>query len=227
VDRLKSSARNVLSSRRAIKEFVGKAYMSGVRKAFRQVKDKVEDLKEREFIKAYFNDSATRSKINSLQKKAVEDLENIVIEVFAQSYGESAERIQDRINKIGITRSNALVQVAVIKAHAEGVLDALQRLGIEEVGVDVEWTTTNNPCSLCEPLRGVILTIEQARGLFPRHVNCRCSPIPSFRKYSAYKLRQAIRKSVRQDDYSDWGLSFVGNQSDKIEFINPYNLGGN
>jgi hypothetical protein len=34
-------------------------------------------------------------------------------------------------------------------------------------------------CPLCQPLEGVVMKIKEARGLIPRHVQCRCSFLPA------------------------------------------------
>ena len=49
---------------------------------------------------------------------------------------------------------------------------AFEALGVEELGVAVEWATAGDEavCELCEALEGVVLKIEEARGMLPRHV---------------------------------------------------------
>jgi len=44
-----------------------------------------------------------------------------------------------------------------------------------------EWQTAGDErvCPLCEPLDGTVMTIEEARGLIPRHPNCRCMWVPA------------------------------------------------
>lgn len=99
--------------------------------------------------------------------------------------GETAEQISKRIttvvDTIGRVRALALANTELVRAHAEGQLDALEDLGEEEVTAAVEWSTAgdNKVCSRCKPLDGVILHIEEARGLIPRHVNCRCAWSPA------------------------------------------------
>jgi len=34
-------------------------------------------------------------------------------------------------------------------------------------------------CPLCQPLEGVVLSVKEARGMIPRHINCRCAWIPA------------------------------------------------
>ena len=79
------------------------------------------------------------------------------------------------------TRANAIARTEIIYAHAEGQLDSLQALNIEKVAAMAEWSTAGDAkvCPQCEPLEGVIMTIDEARGLIPLHPNCRCMWLPA------------------------------------------------
>jgi hypothetical protein len=101
-----------------------------------------------------------------------------------------------------------IARTEVIRAHAEGQLDALEELGVEELGVEVEWTVTEDSrlCPLCAALKGVVLTLDEAKGLLPRHPNCRCAFIPAnvgedeegqLRSKSA--IEKAIDKSIQAE----------------------------
>ena len=82
---------------------------------------------------------------------------------------------------IGRGRAELIARTEIIRAHAEGQLDAMESLGVEEVGVAAEWSTSNDNavCEECEPLEGVILSIEEAHNMLPRHPGCRCSWYPA------------------------------------------------
>lgn len=110
----------------------------------------------------------------------------------------------------GISRKRALViaRTEIIHAQAEGQLDAFEDLGVDEVGADVEWSTAGDDrvCPLCEELEGVVMSIEDARGLLPRHPNCRCAWIPALRDrkeesqiWSQRGRLSAIKKSVKRE----------------------------
>ncbi len=72
------------------------------------------------------------------------------------------------------SRAMTIARTEIIRAHAEGQLDAMEDLGVTEVGVMVEWSTAGDDrvCPLCAPMDGVVLKIPEARGLLPRHPNC-------------------------------------------------------
>src|SRR6185436_16300423 len=98
-------------------------------------------------------------------------------------YGRGARDTADRMNKqLGISyrRSLVIARTEIMHAHAEGKLDAFERLGISELGVEVEWSTAGDDhvCPICASMAGTTYTIKEARGLLPRHPNCRCTFIP-------------------------------------------------
>lgn len=122
--------------------------------------------------------------------------------------GEHPNVIAKALSKdLGIAKSNAqrIARTEIIRAHAEGSLDGLEDLGVKEVGVAVEWATAgHNVCELCAVMEGVVLSIEESRGMIPRHPNCRCAFIPAnvgedqkgqVRK--AKDIRKAINKSLK------------------------------
>lgn len=78
-------------------------------------------------------------------------------------------------------RALSIVRTEVIRAHAEGQLDGFEELGLDQVGVQVEWHTAGDSrvCPLCRPMQGVVLKTSEARGLLPRHPQCRCAFIPA------------------------------------------------
>lgn len=81
-------------------------------------------------------------------------------------------------------RAEMIARTELSRAAAEGQLTALESLGVEDVGVSVEWVTSRrgtsrkgnpSPCPACKPLEGVVLKISEARGMLPRHPGCSCS----------------------------------------------------
>lgn len=90
---------------------------------------------------------------------------------------ELAKRLTDRVEKIGFVRARTLARTETISAYAESTLNTYEQLGIEEVGTEVEYLTARDAhvCPKCQPLEGKIYTIKEARGVIPRHPNCRCA----------------------------------------------------
>jgi SPP1 gp7 family putative phage head morphogenesis protein len=119
---------------------------------------------------------------------------------------------------LGAARATTIARTEIIRAHAEGQLQALENLGVQEVGVAVEWATAgdNRVCPMCAPLQGVILKLEEAKGMIPRHPNCRCAWIPANvgeSKEGQKATRSTISKSIdrskehggTEDDTQAWG----------------------
>lgn len=78
-------------------------------------------------------------------------------------------------------RSRTIARTEIIRAHAEGKLDTFDALGLEGVEVLAEWSTAGDDkvCPLCRPLEGKVFSLAEARGMLPRHPNCRCTWVPS------------------------------------------------
>ena len=123
-----------------------------------------------------------------------------------------AKALADNLEGIGINRAEMISRSEIIRAHAEGQLQAMKDLGVEQVGVAVEWSSARDGrvCPKCKPLHGIVLSLDEARGMIPRHPQCRCSWIPAnvgetdkSSKRSQTKIEQAIAKSVALDGGPD------------------------
>ena len=147
-----------------------------------------------EFLRSSFAAPETVSKLEFLYTRAFTELEGITNAMdqqmsrilangLAQGHGPAkiARALRDNVTKITNTRAKTLARTEVIAAHAEGQLDAFERLGVKEVGIKAEWSTAGDDlvCPMCSPLEGVVMTIKEARGLIPRHPNCRCAWVPA------------------------------------------------
>lgn len=83
------------------------------------------------------------------------------------------------VDGFGAARAATVARTETIRAHAEGQLVALKQLGVEDIGVAVEWATGGkNVCPSCRALNGVILKVDEASGLIPRHPNCVVAETP-------------------------------------------------
>jgi SPP1 gp7 family putative phage head morphogenesis protein len=182
-------------------EFVMAAYRKGLVDAFikttrGQMRDKTTDFltgSKEQFLKSAFRQPERLSKARLLATRTFEELEDVT-STMANKMGrilsrgilegrsprELARQMTQEIDTLTRTRALTIARTEIIHAHAEGSLDAMEDLGVSEVGADVEWSTTEDDkvCPLCESLQGAVFSIEDARGLIPRHPNCRCSWIP-------------------------------------------------
>lgn len=106
-----------------------------------------------------------------------------------------------------------------IRAHAEGQLDSFKTLGVEEVGVAVEWATANDDkvCPKCQSLEGIVLKIDEARGLLPRHPNCRCAFLPA--NVGEVSDAQTRTQAGVEEALEESGIDDVSVDSDRPESI--------
>lgn len=133
---------------------------------------------------------------------------------------QAARAITRKVKEIGLKRARVIANTELVRAQAEGQLDGMEALGVERVTPAVEWATASTPCGMCAPLRGIVVTITEARGMIPRHPNCRCSwkdaatpraPESPRRKLAKSSIEKAIVRSLREegevdyDDESGWG----------------------
>jgi len=95
-----------------------------------------------------------------------------------------AESINDRIDAVGQTRSEAVSHTRTVEAANNAALNRYESAGVEEVGVDpeVEFTTAGDErvCPLCRGLEGNRYSLEEAVGVIPgeTHPRCRCLFVP-------------------------------------------------
>lgn len=123
-----------------------------------------------------------------------------------------ARSLRDQMG-INLKRAKTIARTEVIRAHAEGQLDAMEQMGIEQVGVMVEWSTAGDTrvCPLCSDVNGIVLRIKEAHNLIPRHPNCRCAFVPANvgenkkgQKRGQKTIQKAIAKSKKRGN-SNWG----------------------
>lgn len=146
-----------------------------------------------EFLRSSFAQPVAVEKVKLLASRTFDELEGVTEEmgrrmgrvltdglVRGQSPREIARSLVVPVDSYR-GRALAISRTEVVRAHSEGQLLALEAMGIEEVGVMVEWVVTDDDklCELCASMQGVVLKIDEAKGMLPRHVNCRCSWVPA------------------------------------------------
>lgn len=147
-----------------------------------------------EFLVGMLNGPESVDKLRILAARTFKDVEGISDHLAKQLrqhladglvQGDNPKVIARRMfTQIDKTRkqSERIARTEIIRAHAEGQLDALERMGVDEVGVAVEYSTAGDDrvCPRCAPLEGVILKVKESHGLIPLHPHCRCSFLPAF-----------------------------------------------
>lgn len=173
-----------------------------------------------EFLRSAFGGGVAIEKLDLLATRTYEGLKGVTTQMSTQMSRVLASGIADGKNpyqlarqlneEVGFALSRAarIARTEIMHAHAEGQLDSFDRLGVEELGILAEWSTAGDDrvCPLCAPMEGAIFTIKEARGMIPRHPNCRCTYIPANvnekekgQVRSKSGITAAIRESARQE----------------------------
>lgn len=182
-------------------KYVYEAYEKGVLRAFTDVQAKTlgesaiaYDARKEQFLRDSFVQPESAEKVKLLASRVFTDLKGVTDVMSSQmsrvlveglSRGDGpmkiARELNDRVDAIGITRSRVIARTEILRAHNEGQLDAFEAMGVEEVGVAVEYDTAGDGrvCKLCSAMDGVVLTIKESRGILPRHPQCRCVYLPA------------------------------------------------
>lgn len=184
-------------------EYIRRGHEKGMDRAFadlqRYGKGNVRGSKEtrEQFLRSSFLRPVAVERVKMLVSRAKYDLEGISAATEQQitrelvdgmirgdSPREVAKLITERVDKVGVTRALQLARSETIRAHAEGQLDMLESMGVEEVGVQVEFSTAGDGrvCPQCRALNNKVYKIADARGLIPVHNLCRCAFIPAVAK---------------------------------------------
>lgn len=139
-----------------------------------------------QFLQSAFAQKVSVEKVKLLAGRTFTDLEGITQVmsktmvrtltdglVRGQGPREIGRILADEVEGIGLNRATTLARTEIVRAHAEGQLQALEDLGVEEIGVAVEWSITDDDkvCELCEDLQGIVLKTSEAHGMLPRHPN--------------------------------------------------------
>lgn len=146
-----------------------------------------------QFLSQAFAQPESMRKVRLLYTRAFEQLKGVTYDMAAQMSGiladglvagnspqEIGRKLAKQIAGITARRAERIARTEIIRAHAEGQLDAFEELGIEKVGALVEFTTAGDAkvCPVCQGLSGSVRTIAEARGVIPVHPECRCAWVP-------------------------------------------------
>jgi SPP1 gp7 family putative phage head morphogenesis protein len=181
-------------------EFVESAYKKGQVNAFLSTKDAqtadelgLGDVSQESFIRSSFGSAETVAKVQLLATRSFESLKGVTAtmgtemnRILAQGMAdgrgvrELADEMVDRIDNLTERRALLITRTEIINAHANGQLDAFQKLGIDQLGIKAEFSTAGDDrvCPICQALEGQTYTVEEARGIIPVHPACRCTFIP-------------------------------------------------
>lgn len=145
-----------------------------------------------EFLRSAFGRPVAVEKIQLLAGRSYDDLENVTADMSTRmsrvlvdglTQGRNPRDIASEMADeadLGSNRAETIARTEIIRAHAEGQLDAMEAMGVDQVGVMVEFSTAadDRVCPECSDYEGTLLDIEEAHGIIPLHPNCRCAFLP-------------------------------------------------
>ncbi len=176
-------------------KFIEQAYLTGVRNADKQVRKlqrREDQLPGRIAAVSLFSILAVpahRQALASLKERTFNEIQGITQAVTQQASrkvsdgllaGATAREItadiNNRIEKIGQSRLEKLLQTEVIRAHAEAQLNTFSTAGITEVTALVEFRTQGDErvCPQCESLEGNTFNVNDSHGIIPCLSSMRC-----------------------------------------------------
>ena len=171
--------------------YVDSAYQQGIRRARAELRKRGVDVPsdaDRAFNQPFHADRVGMiySRVYSELDGITEAMDQQISRVLAQGVTEGrnplqiARSINDRVDKIGITRARMLARTEVIRAHHSANIQEYKQAGIEGVDVQAEWVTAGDSrvCAECRGLEGRVFSIEEIEGMIPIHPQCRCVAVP-------------------------------------------------
>lgn len=178
--------------------YIDTAYQRGIRRGRAELRKQGVDIPTfgdrqlRDPVIAAFNQPIHADRVGLIYSRVFSDLKGItsamdtqISRVLAQGLAEGrgprelARVINDRVDKIGITRARTLARTEVVRAHHAANVQEYRNAGLEGVTVMVEWSTAGyNVCPVCQPLQGKKFTLDEIEFMIPKHPNCRCVAIP-------------------------------------------------
>lgn len=183
--------------------YIETAYQSGIAQAGKKMRGAGVEVADR-WVDSAFNRPIHADRVGLAYTRAYQELEGIteamdqqISRELAQGIAEGrnprdiARALNNRVDKIGVTRARTLARTEVIATHAEASLNAYEEAGVEGVDAQAEFSTAGDArvCPECESLEGTTRSINEARGVIPVHPNCRCAWIPKINNPEGIELR--------------------------------------
>lgn len=166
--------------------FIYAAFKKGVSRGYEDSKGRRGKAKEEftsDALAATTKQTLLADRAFDEMENCLTDLENRLARVITTAL--LANDSKDKLAAIadgGEWRAEVIARTEMIRAHAEGQLHALHRLGHRVVGVMAEFHSTDDDltCDECEALDGQIYELDAAHGVIPVHPLCRCAWLPAY-----------------------------------------------
>lgn len=182
------------------KAFINAGFQKGASRAFDDVRKRKPEEKldfyagtREEFLRSSFANPASNDALRVLvgrslteYKGITEEMSTRMVRILAEGLtrGENPRIVAKNMARqldMSFRKASTIARTELIRAHAEGQLQAMRKLGVQDLNVMVEWSTAGDSrvCPLCKPMDGVTFSIDEASGLIPYHPNCRCAWVPA------------------------------------------------
>jgi SPP1 gp7 family putative phage head morphogenesis protein len=178
--------------------YIRKAYEKGLSRAYSEVprgRGKPRDVAfyssaKKQFVRSILLHPEKAAKARILASRTFDELvglnaamktklNRILVDGFASrnSIKTIAKKMVLEIESMSKHRATLIARTEIVRAQAEGQLDAYASLGLKNVSVVAEWVTAGDDkvCEECASYAGQTFTLDEARGLIPLHPNCRCA----------------------------------------------------
>jgi len=189
---------NGIDSRSWMSVYVTNAYHKGLVRSYGDVNKAGKVLSgvnwfggaQNQFLKDVSRMTPIISQIELLETRVVNLLQGVVDDMMNKmswilangiTKGNDFDTLRKDLEKIIIKvskkRAKLIIIAEVVHAQAEGQLDGLELLGVDEVDAVVELLTTskNSVCSICRKLEERGRSVKEARGVIPLHPLCKCA----------------------------------------------------
>lgn len=167
-------------------QYIRASSQKGAEYAARQLRKEGIEITEEEIARS-FRQGAHRDKLRTLYRRNYAALDGITDELDRQisrelsegvGRGESprtmARTLNERADKIGITRARTLARTEIMNAHHTHTQVRYEEAGVEEFDV-----IPFEPCELCQDLvANNPHPVSEITSLLPRHPRCVCAPVP-------------------------------------------------
>ena len=219
-----------------LQQYVNETYAHGMSRAFDAVKKDAKLLAVPEFYAGtraqFLQDSffrpASLEIVKSLAGRVLTELQGVnsqmavqmqrtLTDSLIQGKGprEIARELSGQVRGLSKKQSEKIARTEIVRAYNEGQLTSMENLGVEDLGVAVEWSDSGmgltakgnpSPCRLCAPLVGIVVKTKKARGMLPRHPFCMCSWIPAGfgidekgQKTTRDRINKSVARSLRAE----------------------------
>ncbi len=173
-------------------KYIRRSYKKGVKFADKELREKGVDIPYRtteQDLETIFNKPIHADKIGRLYTRNFNELKGITSAMdqqisrelangMAQGWNprKMADEINDRVDKIGITRARTLARTEVIRAHGEATMARYEQYGVQKV--EVIWGGGPCPNNVCPDIvSGNPYKLSNVDAP-PYHPNCTCTLSP-------------------------------------------------